>query len=164
MTSMFLAFDSAGVRDRVFSGERFASHKTEIEINPKPSIPFIETKKMFSTLSDLANRSSIYKRHEARNNSHNGNDAGQPVHPPHVPVDSSIGETLSNMTRRSTIHKTHAIHHQEMHHDSHAGEKHMSPSTAHHHDSVVETLTQMGGESSIYDRNSRRNTFLHQNA
>jgi hypothetical protein len=114
----------------------------------------------FSALADMANRSSIYKRHEARDSSHNGSAAGQPVHAPHQPVDHSIGETLSNLARRSTIHKTHEVHHQEMKHDPHAGERHMSANAVHHHKGLRETFVSMSSESSIYDRNSRRNEHL----
>mmetsp|Transcript_11645 Transcript_11645/g.31899 ORF Transcript_11645/g.31899 Transcript_11645/m.31899 type:complete len:122 (+) Transcript_11645:192-557(+) len=115
----------------------------------------------FSALAETANRSSIYKRHEARNNSHKGSAAGPPVHATHQPVDHSIMETLGQLARRSTIHKTHELHHQEMHHDPHAGERHMSNNSAHHHEGLRETFVSMNSESSIYDRNSRRNEFLH---
>lgn len=114
----------------------------------------------FATLSEMANRSTIYKRHETRNSLHTDNGAGQPAHAPHVPVDNSIGETLSNLTRRSTIHKHRELHHHEMHHDNNAGQRHMEAPMAHHHDGIFETLNSMVGESSIFDRNLRRNEFL----
>ena len=114
----------------------------------------------FATLSEMANRSTIYKRHEARNSLHAENSSGQPAHAPHVPIDNSIGETLSNLTRRSTIYKNRDVHHTEMHHDNNAEQRHMEASMAHHHDGIFETLNSMVGESSIFDRNLRRNTFL----
>mmetsp|Transcript_45872 Transcript_45872/g.70154 ORF Transcript_45872/g.70154 Transcript_45872/m.70154 type:complete len:146 (+) Transcript_45872:2-439(+) len=115
----------------------------------------------FSSFSDMATRSTIYKRHENRSNAHSGSQAGRPLHPPHQPIDHSVGETLANLTRRSTIFHTHDVHHAEMKHNQHAGERFMIPSMANHHDGVIDAIVHMPSESSIYDRNSRRNQFLH---
>lgn len=114
---------------------------------------------MIASLSEMVNKSTIYKRHEARNSTHSNGGAHQ-THQTHVPIDTSIGETVSKLTRRSTIYKSRDIHHQEMHHDSHAGQRHMQPSMSHHHDSLVETLSHLADESSIFDRNLRRKSFL----
>eukprot|EP00934_Nitzschia_sp_Nitz4_P008248 Nitzschia sp. Nitz4//scaffold46_size129759//26221//26577//NITZ4_003487-RA/size129759-processed-gene-0.131-mRNA-1//1//CDS//3329552553//8238//frame0 len=116
---------------------------------------------MLSNLSDMANRSTVYKRHEVRSDSHNGSEAGAPAHPPHQATSHSVGETLSNLTKSSTIFGAHHTHHNEMHHDPHAGERHMTADVVHHQDKVSETLSHLNQDSSIYDRNARRNEFLH---
>lgn len=111
--------------------------------------------------SDLINRSTIFKRHEVRCESHNGAQASSPTHLPHQATSHSIGETLTNLNKTSTIYGFHDTHHQEMHHDQHAGEKHMAANATHRDDKLVETLSHLKDESSIYDRNVRRNDFLH---
>merc|ERR1712187_83756 len=122
------------------------------------------TMSALSSLSEMVFSSTIYKRHEIRNNSHQTNAPGvnQPLHPPHQPIDGSVTETLMQLPGRNTIYHTHNVHHQEMKHDPHAGEQHMVPSMVHHHNGLFETFAHMSNESSIYDRNFRRSQYLHE--
>eukprot|EP00568_Trieres_chinensis_P000409 CAMPEP_0183311018 /NCGR_PEP_ID=MMETSP0160_2-20130417/34727_1 /TAXON_ID=2839 ORGANISM="Odontella Sinensis, Strain Grunow 1884" /NCGR_SAMPLE_ID=MMETSP0160_2 /ASSEMBLY_ACC=CAM_ASM_000250 /LENGTH=125 /DNA_ID=CAMNT_0025475471 /DNA_START=94 /DNA_END=471 /DNA_ORIENTATION=+ len=111
--------------------------------------------------TEIATRSTIFKRHETRKNKHRGDEAGKPIHPPHEPQDKSLAETVAKLNTRSTIYKTHKFHHDEMHHEADREVKHMQLDGATHHDGLIETLTHMPTESTIHRRNTRRNEFLH---
>ena len=117
----------------------------------------------FDSLSKFANQSTIYKRHEARNIGHQPVDIATVSHPSHQPqVDANLGVTIRKFGSRSTIYNNHQLHHHGLKHNV-GGEqqRHMNPNMAHHHDSLVDTVTSMPVESSIYERNSMRNQFLH---
>ena len=120
----------------------------------------------FDSFSKFANQSTIYKRHEARNKSHQVSsslDATMaPNHPSHQPtVDSSLGVTIRKFGSRSTIYNTHELHHVGLKHNVSESGPHMNPNMNHHHDSLLDTVTSMPMESSIYERNCMRNQFLH---
>ena len=129
---------------------------------------------LFSTVADMANRSTLYKRHETRNKLfHNNNNNKDFAHSSHEAIDDSVMDTLWNLPSRSTIYKARKIHHEEMHHHPHAGLRHMPiHGYANNYNSnsnnnttgvggVLDALSQMTRESTIFRRNSDRNKFLH---
>jgi hypothetical protein len=122
----------------------------------------------FQTISGMVDHSSIATRNEIRNEKHNPNGvAGIPIHPPHPATGLSVSQTLNHLSDQSTIYRQHDQHHREMQHNHHNaaagnGDKpHMTADMTHHHDTVAETLAHMSKDSSIFDRNVRRDDFLH---